>query len=171
MPAAGGSPRRWAPPGRDGRIPQAARQAPQDPRDPRRVPAQVGPEPGTGACAAARPGPPRDARRVLTSYTDEIREILKLDPTDQLKSRSRYLAQEAKVRLNEADPLAEKQDWEWRPPRPERRLRQARPGRERRPERIQASCPCSRLSWPFRAGRPRLRTVPHRCAGASVLLV
>ena len=109
--------------------------------------------------------------RVLTSYTDEIREILKLDPTDQLKSRSRYLAQEAKVRLDEANPLAEKQDWDGVLRVLNDEFDEPRPGRERRPERIPASCPCSRLSWPFRAGRPRLRTVPHRCAGASVLLV
>ena len=48
---------------------------------------------------------------VLTSYADEVREILKLDPADQAGFRAKYLDQEARVRLNEADQLAAKKDW------------------------------------------------------------
>ena len=48
---------------------------------------------------------------ILPSYADEFREILKLDPTDQAGFRSKYLAQEARIKLNEAEELLEKKDW------------------------------------------------------------
>jgi tetratricopeptide (TPR) repeat protein len=48
---------------------------------------------------------------VLPSYADEVREILKLDPADRGGFRSKYLIQEARVRLNEAGQLAQEKDW------------------------------------------------------------
>jgi serine/threonine protein kinase/tetratricopeptide (TPR) repeat protein len=48
---------------------------------------------------------------VLTSYADEYREILKLDPADQAGLRFKYLSQEARSKLLEAQQLAGKSAW------------------------------------------------------------
>jgi len=48
---------------------------------------------------------------VLTSYAEEYRELLRLDPADQAGIRTKYQSQQAEMLLAEAQRLAGKKDW------------------------------------------------------------
>jgi serine/threonine-protein kinase len=51
------------------------------------------------------------SEEVIPSYAEEYGEILKLDPADQAGLRQKYLAQEARSRVIEAQELADKRAW------------------------------------------------------------
>ena len=98
---------------------------------------------------------------VLTSYMDEVREILNLDPADHGGFRARYLDQEARVKLNEADQLAKQQGLEWRPPRLNEDFDELHP-RETSPQKDSTCGVWQCQPQSVRAGRRRLRELPHR---------